>query len=152
MVGDLAVTELEQTFFNPSADTVEGLYTLTVPRGAVLQRFAVERRGTMVDATVQERASAAAQYQAQVYAGSPYDPALLEWDAPGRYHARLFPIVAGSARRILVIEQNHGAQLFRYLRAWYDFPVSPQSYHRPGPLPLRPGELLTALLDWRNAQ
>lgn len=102
VVGDLAVTELEQTFFNPSADTVEGLYTLTVPRGAVLQRFAVERRGTMVDATVQERASAAAQYQAQVYAGSPYDPALLEWDAPGRYHARLFPIVAGSARRILV--------------------------------------------------
>jgi hypothetical protein len=102
VVGDLAVTELEQTFFNPSADTVEGLYTLTVPRGAVLQRFAVERRGTMVDATVQERASAAAQYQAQVYAGSPYDPALLEWDAPGRYHARLFPVVAGSARRILV--------------------------------------------------
>ncbi len=102
VVGDLAVTELEQTFFNPSADTVEGLYTLTVPHGAVLQRFAVERRGNMVDAIVQERASAAAQYQAQVYAGSPFDPALLEWDAPGRYHARLFPVVAGSARRILV--------------------------------------------------
>ena len=102
VVGDLAVTELEQTFFNPSADTVEGLYTLTVPRGAVLQRFAVERRGNMVDATVQERAIAAAHYQAQVYAGSPFDPALLEWDAPGRYHARLFPIAAGSARRILV--------------------------------------------------
>jgi hypothetical protein len=102
VVGDLAVTELEQTFFNPSADVVEGLYTLTVPRGAVLQRFAVERRGNLVDATVQERASAAAQYQAQVYAGSPFDPALLEWDAPGRYHARLFPVAAGSARRILV--------------------------------------------------
>ncbi len=56
------------------------------------------------------------------------------------------------ARRIIVVEQNHGAQLFRYLRAWYDFPVPPQSYHRPGPLPLRPGELLTALLDWRNAK
>ena len=56
------------------------------------------------------------------------------------------------AKRIIVIEQNHGAQLFRYLRAWYDFPVAPQSYHRPGPLPLRPGELLTALLDWRNAK
>lgn len=102
VVGDLAVTELEQTFFNPSADTVEGLYTLTVPRGAVLQRFAVERRGAMVDATVQERAQAAAQYRAQVYAGSPFDPALLEWDAPGRYHARLYPVAAGSARRILV--------------------------------------------------
>jgi len=56
------------------------------------------------------------------------------------------------ARRVIVVEQNHGAQLYRYLRAWYDFPAPPASYHRPGPLPLRPGELLTALLDWRNAK
>ncbi len=56
------------------------------------------------------------------------------------------------ARRVIVVEQNHGAQLYRYLRAWYDFPAPPASYHRPGPLPLRPGELLTALLEWRNAK
>lgn len=102
IVGDLAVTELEQTFFNPAGDTVEGLYTLTVPRGAVLQRFAVDRRGVFVDGTVRERQSAAREYQAQVYAGSTLDPALLEWDAPGRYHARLYPIGPGQTRRILV--------------------------------------------------
>ncbi len=56
------------------------------------------------------------------------------------------------AKRIIVVEQNHGAQLYRFLRAWYDFPVLPATYHRPGPLPLRPGELLTALLEWRNAK
>ena len=50
--------------------------------------------------------------------------------------------------RVLVIEQNHGAQLFRYLRAMYDLPGKPASYHRPGPLPLRPGELATAILEW----
>jgi 2-oxoglutarate ferredoxin oxidoreductase subunit alpha len=54
------------------------------------------------------------------------------------------------AQRIIVVEQNHSAQLFRYLRGWYDFPVPPATYHRPGPLPLRPDELLTALLEWRN--
>jgi 2-oxoglutarate ferredoxin oxidoreductase subunit alpha len=54
------------------------------------------------------------------------------------------------AKRIIVVEQNHGAQLYRYLRAWYDFPAPPSSYHRPGPLPLRPAELLTALLAWGN--
>jgi 2-oxoglutarate ferredoxin oxidoreductase subunit alpha len=54
------------------------------------------------------------------------------------------------ARRVIVVEQNHGAQLLRYLRAWYDFPQPPASYHRPGPLPLRPAELMTALLEWRN--
>lgn len=55
-------------------------------------------------------------------------------------------------KRSIVVEQNHGAQLYRYLRAWYDFPAPPASYHRPGPLPLRPAELLTALLAWRNAK
>ncbi|MEZ4390764.1 MAG: VIT domain-containing protein [Polyangiales bacterium] len=102
VVGDLAITEVEQTFFNPSSDTVEGIYTLRVPRGAVLQRFAVDRRGTLVDGTVRERQLAARQYQAQVYAGSTLDPALLEWDAPGRYHARLYPIGPGQTRRLLV--------------------------------------------------
>ncbi len=52
----------------------------------------------------------------------------------------------------IVVEQNHGAQLYRYLRAWYDFPAPPASYHRSGPLPLRPAELLTALLAWRKAK
>jgi len=102
VLGDLAVTELEQSFFNPAADTVEGLYTLSVPRGAVLQRFAVDRRGRLVDGVVQERAAAAAAYQAQVYRGSPFDPALLEWDAPGTYHARLFPLQPAATRRIVV--------------------------------------------------
>jgi 2-oxoglutarate ferredoxin oxidoreductase subunit alpha len=49
--------------------------------------------------------------------------------------------------RVLVIEQNHSAQLFRYLRAMYDLPGKPASYHRPGPLPLRPGELATVIKE-----
>ncbi|MFO0602304.1 MAG: VIT domain-containing protein [Polyangiales bacterium] len=102
VVGDLAITELEETFFNPASDTVEGLYTLTVPRGAVLQRFAVDRRGELVDGFVRERNVAARDYQAQVYQGSTHDPALLEWDAPGSYHARLYPITPGMTRRVLV--------------------------------------------------
>lgn len=102
IVGDLAVTELEETFFNPAGDTVEGIYTLTVPRGAVLQRFAVDRHGAMVDGFVREKTVAARDYQAQVYAGSTHDPALLEWDAPGRYHARLYPITPGMTRKVLV--------------------------------------------------
>lgn len=54
-------------------------------------------------------------------------------------------------RKVIVIEQNHGAQLYRYLRAHFDLPDKPASYHRPGPLPLRPGELLQALMQWRDA-
>ena len=30
----------------------------------------------------------------------------------------------------------------------YDLPGRPASFHRPGPLPLRPAELTTAIVDW----
>jgi 2-oxoglutarate ferredoxin oxidoreductase subunit alpha len=50
--------------------------------------------------------------------------------------------------QVLVVEQNHGAQLYRYLRAMIDLPGRAQSFHRPGPLPLRPGELVDAILAW----
>jgi 2-oxoglutarate ferredoxin oxidoreductase subunit alpha len=51
---------------------------------------------------------------------------------------------------VLVVEQNHSAQFYRYLRSVYDLPGKPASFHRPGPLPLRPGELADAILAWRN--
>ena len=50
--------------------------------------------------------------------------------------------------RVLVIEQNQGAQFYRYLRSMYDLPRALSSFHRPGPLPLRPGEITDTILAW----
>jgi 2-oxoglutarate ferredoxin oxidoreductase subunit alpha len=60
---------------------------------------------------------------------------------------RLDAALAG-VREILVVEQNHGGQLLRYLRSRVDLPSRPRGLHQPGPLPLRPGELATAFADW----
>ena len=49
------------------------------------------------------------------------------------------------ATRILVVEQNHGGQLFHYLRAEGVLPAFAESLAQPGPLPLRPGRILRAL-------
>ncbi|MBK6803722.1 MAG: 2-oxoacid:acceptor oxidoreductase subunit alpha [Betaproteobacteria bacterium] len=49
-------------------------------------------------------------------------------------------------KQVLVVEQNHGAQFYRYLRAWFDLPGRPESFHRPGPLPLKPAELADAIV------
>jgi 2-oxoglutarate ferredoxin oxidoreductase subunit alpha len=38
--------------------------------------------------------------------------------------------------------------LFRYLRAMYDLPGRPATFHRAGPLPLRPAEITQAIVDW----
>jgi hypothetical protein len=102
IVGELAVTEVEEEFFNPASETVEGLYRVRVPEGAVLQRFAVDRNGQMVDGFVREEAQARAAYEAQVYRGSTDDPALLAWDAPGSYRARIYPIAPGEVRRVAI--------------------------------------------------
>jgi 2-oxoglutarate ferredoxin oxidoreductase subunit alpha len=63
---------------------------------------------------------------------------------------RLAEALEGVAR-VLVVEQNHGAQLYRYLRAMYDLPGKVTSFHRPGPLPLRPGELTETIMKWTRA-
>jgi Ca-activated chloride channel family protein len=102
VIGELAITEVQEVFFNPASETVEGLYRVSVPENAVLERFAVDRNGSLVDGYVREEAQARAAYEAQVYRGSTLDPALLEWDAPGQYRARIYPIAAGEIRRIAI--------------------------------------------------
>jgi 2-oxoglutarate ferredoxin oxidoreductase subunit alpha len=49
------------------------------------------------------------------------------------------------AERIHVVEQNHGGQLFHYLRSLGVLPPSAVSLAHPGPLPLRPGEIVSAI-------
>jgi 2-oxoglutarate ferredoxin oxidoreductase subunit alpha len=48
-------------------------------------------------------------------------------------------------RRVIVLEQNHSGQFFRYLRAHYDLPGEVRSLRRPGPLPFRPAEIYAQL-------
>ncbi|MBC5768113.1 2-oxoacid:acceptor oxidoreductase subunit alpha [Ramlibacter albus] len=50
--------------------------------------------------------------------------------------------------RVMVVEQNHGAQLLHYLRGHARLPAEPASFHRPGPLPLRAADICTALTEW----
>lgn len=50
--------------------------------------------------------------------------------------------------RVLVVEQSHSAQFYHYLRAHYELPGVVEVFARPGPLPIRPGEIFTRLRDW----
>ncbi len=60
----------------------------------------------------------------------------------------VFELALAGVERVMVIEQNHGAQLLRYLRGMIDLPGRPASFHRPGPLPLRPGDICEAIVEW----
>jgi 2-oxoglutarate ferredoxin oxidoreductase subunit alpha len=71
-------------------------------------------------------------------------PRLLSPAQPERFAAAL----AGKTRA-LVVEQSHGAQFYRYLRAHYDLPGAVKVLSRPGPLPIGPDEIHRAIVAWR---
>ncbi len=73
-------------------------------------------------------------------------PRLLAPASPQRMAAALRGV-----KRALVIEQSHSAQFFHYLRGYFDLPCPADSYHRPGPLPFRPGELVEQIANWSAA-
>jgi 2-oxoglutarate/2-oxoacid ferredoxin oxidoreductase subunit alpha len=72
-------------------------------------------------------------------------PRLLLPVQPERFGAAL-----DGVDRILVVEQSHGAQFYRYLRAHYDLPFDIRLLNRPGPLPIRRSEIKQAIMQWRS--
>jgi 2-oxoglutarate ferredoxin oxidoreductase subunit alpha len=72
-------------------------------------------------------------------------PRLLSPAQPERFAAAL-----RGKRRVLVVEQSHGAQFHRYLRAHYDLPADARVLNRPGPLPIKPAEIHHAIKEWRG--
>ena len=49
-------------------------------------------------------------------------------------------------RRVIVVEQNHSAQLYHYLLGQKAIPASAESVARPGPLPFRPSEIASYVM------
>jgi 2-oxoglutarate ferredoxin oxidoreductase subunit alpha len=70
---------------------------------------------------------------------------LLSPAQPERFAAAL-----NGKKRILIVEQSHGAQFYRYLRAHYDLPGEVHVFNRPGPLPIRSSEIHRAMMEWSS--
>lgn len=60
----------------------------------------------------------------------------------------VFDAALAGVSQVMVIEQNHGGQLLRYLRGVVDLPGKPTGFHRPGPLALRPADICNAIVAW----
>lgn len=145
---DFALTEVDEVFFNPSSTTVEGIYRFRTPAGASLHKFGVDREGVVFWGYVKEKQAAAAQYQSNVYQGSKEDPALLEWEAPGTYKAKLYPILPGQTRRVVVrYAEWLGRTGVKGERRLYSYPMAAEGAE--GSLPHI--EEFTASIDFMRA-
>jgi tetratricopeptide (TPR) repeat protein len=96
----VARVALDQTFENPQAQDLEGVYRFAIPADAALQRFAMYVDGTLTESAVVERMRARRIYEELVYRR--VDPGLLEWSGAGRLALRVFPLRALSDKRIVL--------------------------------------------------
>jgi hypothetical protein len=100
----LAFTELHLTFENPRDQTIEGRFSISLPPGAALSRFALKVAGGWQEGEVVERQRARQTYEDFLHRKQ--DPALLEQEAGNEFSARVFPIPP-RARKEIIVSYSH---------------------------------------------
>jgi Ca-activated chloride channel family protein len=94
----IAVTHVDQVFYNPNSWQIEGTYIFPIPVDAVVTNFILWIDGTPVEGQVLDATQARQTYESIV--ATMRDPALLEYVGQGAVQARIFPIPAYGERRI----------------------------------------------------
>jgi Ca-activated chloride channel family protein len=98
VTGLIAVTEVDQEFYNATRQRLEGTYVFPIPAGAHIDRLAMEVGGKMVDGELLPADKARSLYEDIVR--KQRDPALLEYAGRGAFTLRIFPIEPQSGKRI----------------------------------------------------
>ena len=96
--GQIATTSVDQEFYNPNHQQLEGTYLFPVPRGAQIDKFTMDIGGKMVEAELLPAAKARQIYEDIVRKAK--DPALLEYADRDVFKVRIFPIEPNSKKRI----------------------------------------------------
>ncbi|MFA6544550.1 MAG: VIT domain-containing protein [Limisphaerales bacterium] len=94
----VAVTTIEQEFYNPNPARLEGTFLLPVPKGAQLNRFTMEIDGKKAEAELLTADKARRIYEDIVR--SMRDPALLEYIGQDVFRVRIFPIEPHGKKRV----------------------------------------------------
>ncbi len=123
-------TKLEQYDYGEAWATIDG------EGGTVILTWG-STAAAVFEATAQARAAGLAVKAIALRLLSPAQP------------DRLAQVMQG-VQRVLVVEQSHSAQFYHYLRAYYALPDAVDIISQPGPLPIRPGEVLNRLLQGIN--
>ncbi len=94
----VAHTDVDQEFYNPNPQRLEGDYLFPIPKGAQIDKFSMDIDGKMVDAELLDAAKARSIYEDIVRRLR--DPALMEYAGQGLFRVRVFPIEPHSKKRI----------------------------------------------------
>src|SRR5438132_10712739 len=96
----VAITSIDQEFYNPNDQRLEGFYMFPVPKGAHIDKFSMEIGGKTVDAELLPADKARGIYEDIVR--KMRDPALLEYAGRDLFKVRIFPIEPRSHKPIKI--------------------------------------------------
>src|SRR5437762_6157503 len=94
----LADTSIEQEFYNPNAQRIEGTFLFPVPKGAQIKKFAMKIDGKPVEAELMSADNARGIYEDIVR--KLRDPACLEYAGQDVFKVRIFPIEPRAKKRV----------------------------------------------------
>lgn len=126
----VAVTSVDQTFYNPSDQRLEGTYIFPLPEGGQVDQFTMDINGVQVKAELLDAAKARAIYEEIVR--KTRDPALMEYAGRGLFRVRIFPIEPRSEKRVTlkytqILKSDNGL-------ITYSYPLNTEKFS-PEPIP-----------------
>lgn len=115
--GQVAITSIDQEFYNPNDSRLEGTYMFPVPKGTHIDKFSMEVGGKMMDAELLPADKARHIYEDIVR--TMRDPALLEYAGRDVFKVRIFPIEPHSRKPIRIsytelLRSDTGAITYTY--------------------------------------
>src|SRR3954469_14333483 len=96
----LAFTELHLIFENPEDRVIEGNFSIVLPQGAAISRFAMKNDLGFQEGEIVEKQRARVAYEDFLHRRQ--DPALLEQAGGNEFNARVFPIQPRSKKELIV--------------------------------------------------
>ena len=96
--GQIATTSVDEEFYNPNPERLEGTYLFPIPKDAQIDKFTMDINGRQVEAELLPADKARNIYEDVVR--KLRDPALLEYADRGLFKVHIFPIEPNSRKRV----------------------------------------------------
>ncbi len=100
VVGQIAVTTLDMSFFNDNARVMEGSFEFPLAEGQTVSRFALDINGSLREGVIVDKEKGRKTFETIVQRG--VDPGLLEKTVGNNYRIRVYPLPANGSRRVVL--------------------------------------------------
>jgi len=105
IIGQIAVTTLDMTYYNDNTRTLEGEFNFPLAEGQTISRFALDINGVLREGVIVDKEKGRTTFETIVRRG--VDPGLLEMTEGNNFRMRIYPLPAKATRRVvLAFEQE----------------------------------------------